>query len=112
MTLHVGRRFGVVRQGLALRRRSLYDRLSVSAACYVAEESRGHVGKPGPPRLTADLVPVQWFVPHTGVRERSGQPNQSSLPGSSSRNRAKIPRPERKVWAMPLLIRRSDNVVV
>ena len=31
ITLHDGRRFGVVRQGLALRRRSLYDRLRASA---------------------------------------------------------------------------------
>ena len=31
ITLHNGRRFGVVRQGLALRRRSLYDRLRAIA---------------------------------------------------------------------------------
>ena len=31
ITLHDGRRFGVVRQGLALRRRSLYDRLRAIA---------------------------------------------------------------------------------
>ena len=31
ITLHDGRSFGVVRQGLALRRRSLYDRLRVIA---------------------------------------------------------------------------------
>ena len=31
ITLHDGRSFGVVRQGLALRRRSLYDRLTVVA---------------------------------------------------------------------------------
>ena len=33
ITLHEGRRFGVVRQGLALRRRSLYDRLRAIAEC-------------------------------------------------------------------------------
>ena len=31
ITLHDGRSFGVVRQGLALRRRSLYDRLRAIA---------------------------------------------------------------------------------
>ena len=57
ITLHDGRSFGVVRQGLALRRRSLYDRLRDIADatpgparglpnCTLSPDPRGPV--PGP----------------------------------------------------------------
>ena len=42
ITLHDGRSFGVVRQGLALRRRSLYDRLRAIAEYDYARPPRHH----------------------------------------------------------------------
>ena len=48
ITLHNGRSFGVVRQGLSLRRRSLYDRLRA-----IAEYHYNH-------RLSVVLVPSPW----------------------------------------------------
>lgn len=50
VTLHDGRRFGVVRQGFALRRRSLYDRLRAIAEY---DDSR----RPG---TVLVLVPSVW----------------------------------------------------
>ncbi len=50
ITLHNGRSFGVVRQGLALRRRSLYDRLRA-----VAEYHHSHR-----PSIVLVLVPSPW----------------------------------------------------
>ena len=50
ITLHDGRSFGVVRQGLALRRRSLYDRLRAIA-------QYGYSRRPG---TVLVLVPSVW----------------------------------------------------
>ncbi len=50
VTLHNGRSFGVVRQGLALRRRSLYDRLRAIAEYH-------HSRRPG---MVLILVPSPW----------------------------------------------------
>ena len=50
ITLHNGRSFGVVRQGLALRRRSLYDRLRA-----IAEYHHSHS-----PSVVLVLVPSSW----------------------------------------------------
>ncbi|MDE2937696.1 MAG: replication-relaxation family protein, partial [Chloroflexota bacterium] len=50
ITLHNGRSFGVVRQGLALRRRSLYDRLRA-----IAEYRHDHR-----PTMVLVLVPSPW----------------------------------------------------
>ena len=55
ITLHDGRSFGVVRQGLALRRRSLYDRLRA-----IAEYSHGR--RPGTVLI---LVPSAWELRRT-----------------------------------------------
>ena len=55
ITLHDGRRFGVVRQGLALRRRSLYDRLRA-----IAQYSHGR--RPGTVLI---LVPSAWELRRT-----------------------------------------------
>ena len=46
ITLHDGRTFGVVRQGLALRRRSLYDRLRAIAEYDYTRRPRSLAGKP------------------------------------------------------------------
>ncbi len=54
-TLHDGRSFGVVRQGLALRRRSLYDRLRAIA-------QYGHGRRPGTVLI---LVPSAWELRRT-----------------------------------------------
>ncbi len=56
VTLHDGRRFGVVRQGLALRRRSLYDRLRAIAQY---DSSR----RPG---TVLVFVPSAWELRRTG----------------------------------------------
>ena len=56
ITLHDGRDFGVVRQGLALRRRSLYDRLRAIAQ-YDYERRPGTV---------LILVPSTWELRRTG----------------------------------------------
>ena len=50
ITLHDGRDFGIVRQGLALRRRSLYDRLRVIA----------EYGYSRRPDIVLILVPSEW----------------------------------------------------
>ena len=55
ITLHDGRSFGVVRQGLALRRRSLYDRLRA-----IAQYSHGR--RPGTVLI---LVPSAWELRRT-----------------------------------------------
>ncbi len=55
ITLHDGRGFGVVRQGLALRRRSLYDRLRA-----IAQYSHGR--RPGTVLI---LVPSAWELRRT-----------------------------------------------
>ncbi len=55
ITLHDGRGFGVVRQGLALRRRSLYDRLRT-----IAQYSHGR--RPGTVLI---LVPSAWELRRT-----------------------------------------------
>ena len=55
VTLHDGRSFGVVRQGLALRRRSLYDRLRAIAGY-------GHERRPGAVLI---LVPSAWELRRT-----------------------------------------------
>ena len=55
ITLHDGRSFGVVRQGLALRRRSLYDRLRA-----IAQYSHGR--RPGTILI---LVPSAWELRRT-----------------------------------------------
>ena len=55
ITLHDGRSFGVVRQGLALRRRSLYDRLRA-----IAQYSYGR--RPGTVLI---LVPSAWELRRT-----------------------------------------------
>ena len=55
ITLHDGRSFGVVRQGLALRRRSLYDRLRAIA-------QYGHGWRPG---TVLVLVPSAWELRRT-----------------------------------------------
>ena len=55
ITLHDGRSFGVVRQGLALRRRSLYDRLRAIA-------QYGHGRRPGTVLI---LVPSAWELRRT-----------------------------------------------
>ncbi|MYB47691.1 MAG: helix-turn-helix domain-containing protein, partial [Dehalococcoidia bacterium] len=56
ITLHDGRDFGIVRQGLALRRRSLYDRLRAIAR-YDYERRPGTV---------LILVPSAWELRRTG----------------------------------------------
>ena len=50
ITLHNGRSFGVVRQGLALRRRSLYDRLRAIAEYHLTHR----------PSVVLVLVPSPW----------------------------------------------------
>ena len=55
ITLHDGRSFGVVRQGLALRRRSLYDRLRAIA-------QYGHGRRPDTVLI---LVPSAWELRRT-----------------------------------------------
>ena len=55
ITLHDGRSFGVVRQGLALRRRSLYDRLRAIA-------QYGHGRCPGTVLI---LTPSAWELRRT-----------------------------------------------
>ena len=55
ITLYDGRIFGVVRQGLALRRRSLYDRLRAIA-------QYGHGRRPGTVLI---LVPSAWELRRT-----------------------------------------------
>ena len=55
VTLHDGRSFGVVRQGLALRRRSLYDRLRAIA-------QYGHGRRPGTVLI---LTPSVWELRRT-----------------------------------------------
>ena len=55
ITLHDGRSFGVVRQGLALRRRSLYDRLRAIA-------QYNHSRRPG---YVLVLVPSAWELRRT-----------------------------------------------
>ena len=50
ITLHNGRSFGVVRQGLALRRRSLYDRLRAIAEYHYSRR----------PSVVLVLVPSPW----------------------------------------------------
>ena len=55
ITLHDGRSFGVVRQGLALRRRSLYDRLRA-----IAQYGHGH--RPGTVLI---LTPSVWELRRT-----------------------------------------------
>ncbi len=55
ITLHDGRSFGVVRQGLALRRRSLYDRLRAIA-------QYGYGRRPGTVLI---LVPSAWELRRT-----------------------------------------------
>ena len=55
ITLHDGRSFGVVRQGLALRRRSLYDRLRAIAQYH-------HGRRPGTVLI---LVPSAWELRRT-----------------------------------------------
>ena len=56
ITLHDGRSFGVVRQGLALRRRSLYDRLRAIAQYDYSRR----------PSTVLVLVPSAWEVRRTG----------------------------------------------
>ena len=56
ITLHDGRSFGIVRQGLALRRRSLYDRLRVIARYDYARR----------PDAVLILVPSAWEQRRTG----------------------------------------------
>ena len=56
ITRHDGRSFGVVRQGLALRRHSLYDRLRAIA-------QYGHGRRPGTVLI---LVPSAWELRRTG----------------------------------------------
>ena len=56
ITLHDGRSFGVVRQGLALRRRSLYDRLRAIAQYDYNRR----------PSTVLVLVPSAWEVRRTG----------------------------------------------
>ena len=53
ITLHDGRSFGVVRQGLALRRRSLYDRLRAIAEYHYTRRPDNDPG-PDPQRLGAE----------------------------------------------------------
>ena len=52
ITLHDGRSFGVVRQGLALRRRSLYDRLRAIAEYDYTRRPRHHPGPVAPHLLS------------------------------------------------------------
>ena len=56
VTLHDGRDFGIVRQGLALRRRSLHDRLRALA----------HYDSGRRPDVVLILVPSVWERRHTG----------------------------------------------
>ena len=55
ITLHDGRSFGVVRQGLALRRRSLYDRLRAIAEYDYSSASENH-SDPGAQRVGGELT--------------------------------------------------------
>ena len=92
ITLHDGRSFGVVRQGLALRRRSLYDRLrAIAEYDYTRRPDTVLILTPSvwERRLTARFcidhnlhdcyVGVRQLVPHAGDRQFSGQPQQTTL---------------------------------
>ena len=65
ITLHDGRSFGVVRQGLALRRRSLYDRLrAIAEYDYTRRPATVYVRMEGP-----EYVSVEELLRWANVRE-------------------------------------------
>ena len=98
ITLHDGRSFGAVRQGLALRRRSLYDRLRAIAE---AVESRVALER----RDLRLWCSTSWvigssFFSLAAVISRAS-PGGRRLAGSPERKRASIPDPEWMAQAAP-----------
>ncbi len=88
ITLHDGRDFGVVRQGLALRRRSLYDRLKA-----IAQYSYSR--RPGTVLI---LVPSAWELRRTA---RYCINNDLSDCYVAVESRDALERRNRRVWCQP-----------
>ena len=88
ITLHDGRDFGIVRQGFALRRRSLYDRLKAIA-------QYGHSRRPGTVLI---LVPSAWELRRT-ARHCIYNDLRDCYVAVESRDA--LERRNRRVWCQP-----------
>ena len=87
ITLHDGRSFGVVRQGLALRRRSLYDRLRAIAGYDYTRRPEATLILMPSDGVTSESASVLDFVksgPQRGTRTPSERQLNRQFPGSST----------------------------